>query len=374
MIGQKQSSSAFGLSMGMEWDAVEFTGPERRLYHTRGDSRGVKPCSRWGACGTRLDRAGGGVRGEGGLTISLQAGMLDEPSGIAPPVIAGPRGSSLGLRRGWWVKSAWKPSPTRKRTGGRRGRVPAETPAVFPSDGTLSEPTWPRLVGPEWMGYNFLMTEAIAFDTHRFVKRLTGSGFTELQAETLAEEQVALLNTNLATKVDIEALRQKTKVDVAEIRADIEALKQATKADIEVLRQETKADIEALKQATKADIEALRQETKADVAQIRADIEALKQATKADIEALRQETKADVAQIRADIEALKQATKADIEALRQETKADMAKIKADIETLRQETKADMAQVKADLLKWMFSALIAQGGLIVALVVALVKIL
>ncbi len=119
------------------------------------------------------------------------------------------------------------------------------------------------------MGYNFLMTEAIAFDTHRFVKRLTGSGFTELQAETLAEEQVALLNTNLATKADIEALRQGTQADMAQIRADIEALKQATKADIEALRQETKAD--------------------------------------------------------------------------------------------------MAQVKADLLKWMFSALIAQGGLIVALV-------
>ncbi len=141
------------------------------------------------------------------------------------------------------------------------------------------------------MGYNFLMTEAIAFDTHRFVKRLTGSGFTELQAETLAEEQVALLNTNLATKADIEALRQGTQADMAQIRADIEALKQATKADIEALRQETKSDIEALRQETKSDIEALRQGTK----------------------------------------------------------------------------ADMAQVKADLLKWMFSALIAQGGLIVALV-------
>lgn len=30
------------------------------------------------------------------------------------------------------------------------------------------------------------MTEAIAFDSHRFVKRLTESGFTERQAETLA--------------------------------------------------------------------------------------------------------------------------------------------------------------------------------------------
>lgn len=102
------------------------------------------------------------------------------------------------------------------------------------------------------------MSEAIAFDTHRFVKRLTESGFTEQQAETLAEEHVALLNSNLATKADIEALRK-------ELKADIEALRQGTKADI-------------------------------------------------------------------------------------------AGIKVDIET-----------VKSDLLKWMFTALIAQGGLIVALV-------
>ena len=51
--------------------------------------------------------------------------------------------------------------------------------------------------------YNGHMTDAIAFDTHRFVKRLTESGFTEKQAETLAEEHVALLNANLATKTDI---------------------------------------------------------------------------------------------------------------------------------------------------------------------------
>ena len=50
------------------------------------------------------------------------------------------------------------------------------------------------------------MTEAIAFDTHRFVKRLTESGFTEQQAETLAEEHVTLLNANLATKADISKL------------------------------------------------------------------------------------------------------------------------------------------------------------------------
>ena len=109
------------------------------------------------------------------------------------------------------------------------------------------------------------MTEAIAFDTHRFVKRLTESGFTEKQAETLAEEHVALLNTNLATKADI-------------------------------------ARVEA-----------------------------------------------------------------GIDALRQETKADIARVEAGVDVLRQETRAAIEAVKVDLLKWLFGALIAQGGLIVALV-------
>ncbi len=76
------------------------------------------------------------------------------------------------------------------------------------------------------------MSEAIAFDTHRFVKRLTENGFTEQQAETLAEEHVALLNANLATKADVaqveaavEVLRQETRVEIAKVDARIEAAK-----------------------------------------------------------------------------------------------------------------------------------------------------
>ena len=51
------------------------------------------------------------------------------------------------------------------------------------------------------------MSDAIAFDTHRFVKNLTASGFTEKQAEALANEQVHLLNANLATKADLMAVK-----------------------------------------------------------------------------------------------------------------------------------------------------------------------
>ena len=109
------------------------------------------------------------------------------------------------------------------------------------------------------------MSEAIAFDTHQFVKHLTSHGFTEEQAEVLATEQVNLLNSNLATKADIAMVQR---------------------------------EIEALRQETKASIEALRQETKAEIAGVQREIEAL---------------------------------------------------------------------KSDLLKWLFGALIAQGGLIVALI-------
>ena len=69
--------------------------------------------------------------------------------------------------------------------------------------------------------------EAINFDTHKFVKHLTENGFTEQQAEVLAEEQVNLLNTNLATKADILALK-----------ADIEKLRLATKADMEKVKSD----------------------------------------------------------------------------------------------------------------------------------------
>ena len=86
------------------------------------------------------------------------------------------------------------------------------------------------------------MTAAIAFDTHRFVKRLTDCGFTEQQAEILADEHVALLNANLATKADIagieagmDAVRQETKTDIAKVEArivQVEARIESAKSDL----------------------------------------------------------------------------------------------------------------------------------------------
>ena len=83
------------------------------------------------------------------------------------------------------------------------------------------------------------MSEAIAFDTHRFVKNLTQNGFTEKQAEALANEQVQLLNSNLATKTDILAIQARIETVQAELQARIETVHAGLQADL----QTTKADL-----------------------------------------------------------------------------------------------------------------------------------
>lgn len=65
------------------------------------------------------------------------------------------------------------------------------------------------------------MNEAVAFDTHRFVKNLTASGFTEKQAEALAHEQVQLLNANLATKADILAIKAELEVKIETVKGEL---------------------------------------------------------------------------------------------------------------------------------------------------------
>ena len=93
-------------------------------------------------------------------------------------------------------------------------------------------------------------TNALAFDTLAFARRLEAAGFSRVQAEALAEEQARPIDEQLATKADIAAIR----------------------ADIEALRLSTARDIEALRLSGKADIEALRLSGKHDLAGVRADI------------------------------------------------------------------------------------------------------
>jgi hypothetical protein len=46
----------------------------------------------------------------------------------------------------------------------------------------------------------------ITFDTHKFVKKMQTVGFTEEQAEVLANEQKLLIEEKLSTKIDLQEL------------------------------------------------------------------------------------------------------------------------------------------------------------------------
>ena len=46
----------------------------------------------------------------------------------------------------------------------------------------------------------------VTFDTHAFVKELTGAGMPEEQAEVLARSPAALIDEKLATKQDLKEL------------------------------------------------------------------------------------------------------------------------------------------------------------------------
>ena len=70
---------------------------------------------------------------------------------------------------------------------------------------------------------------------------------------------------------------------------------------------------------------------------------------------------------KADVKALdeKMATKADVA----EVRTEIAEVKSDLKALDEKmaTKAEVAEVKAEILKWMFGALFAQTGIILAVV-------
>ena len=89
------------------------------------------------------------------------------------------------------------------------------------------------------VSYNYRMTEAIAFDTHRFIKNLTANGFTEKQAEALANEQVQLLNSNLATKADTLAI----KADIEKVKGELELKIEKVKSDLELKIESVKSDL-----------------------------------------------------------------------------------------------------------------------------------
>ncbi|ENP0827777.1 hypothetical protein ACCI36_005033 [Vibrio parahaemolyticus] len=70
------------------------------------------------------------------------------------------------------------------------------------------------------------MIKTELFNTHQFVKDLKAAGMDEKQAEVLADHQLAMLETHIATKADISNLETRTieltgKVNTVESRMQV---------------------------------------------------------------------------------------------------------------------------------------------------------
>ena len=77
---------------------------------------------------------------------------------------------------------------------------------------------------------------AIAFDTLKFAKRLKEAGFTEQQAEALADAEAEFIEQNLATKLDIAEIKR----DIIDVKRDINDVKRDIKELEVTLRNEIK--------------------------------------------------------------------------------------------------------------------------------------
>ena len=77
---QKQSSSAFGMSLWINRDDIEFLSGELEFWTTKGDSGATKMCAFCGNCGSRIYHASDDDQ----APLSLKAGTLNDTSWLRP--------------------------------------------------------------------------------------------------------------------------------------------------------------------------------------------------------------------------------------------------------------------------------------------------
>ena len=105
--------------------------------------------------------------------------------------------------------------------------------------------------------------EAVTFDTHEFVKRLTKAGMPEPQAEILAEEQSRLIQERLATKKDLKELEVTLRRDFKEIEAALQeklkALENILELKLKALEDNLELKLKTLEDTLKRDIKEMEQ-------------------------------------------------------------------------------------------------------------------
>ena len=94
---------------------------------------------------------------------------------------------------------------------------------------------------------------AIAFDTLKFAKRLKEAGFTEQQAEALADAEAKFIEQNLATKRDIADIKR----DIADVKRDIKELEVTLRNEIKQLDVTLRNELKQLDVTLRGEIKQL---------------------------------------------------------------------------------------------------------------------
>ncbi len=112
------------------------------------------------------------------------------------------------------------------------------------------------------------------FDTLRVTKDLQSSGFDTRQSEGIVAALESSLESAVATKADVTAVRSEITQQKTELKADNGALRTEVKAEIDTFRTEVKAEIDTLRTEVKAEIDTLRTEVKAEIDTLRTEVKA----------------------------------------------------------------------------------------------------
>ena len=92
---------------------------------------------------------------------------------------------------------------------------------------------------------------AVAFDTLKFVRKLTQAGLSEAQAEVFANVHrdafKEALDSNLATKADIARLKESVSSQIAELRSEMVEFKETIRSEFAEFKESIMAEINQLK-------------------------------------------------------------------------------------------------------------------------------
>jgi chromosome segregation ATPase len=168
---------------------------------------------------------------------------------------------------------------------------------------------------------------AVAIDTHAYVKTLTATGMPEAQAEavtTLVRQSWEVDRDQFATKADLAQL--------------------ATKADLAQVRTELKSDLAELRTELKAGLADGRTELKAGLADVRTELAGVRTELKGDIAALQ----GDITSLRDDMTSLRD----DMSDTKSEFRANFSTLTTAMTGLEGRFTTALAETKADLMKWM----------------------